>query len=140
MISNTYANKVLNLICGITDGLSLPSKLYLGLSSSAPDSSTGEVTGEPTANSYARVVVGGSTAESKKFGNAAGGVIKNAAEIQFLTAREAWGEMTYFFLSESPTGNAILWGEIPNGITVQAETVPVLYENDLQISLDVPLS
>ena len=141
MISNTYANKVLNLICGVSDALSLPDKLYLGLSASAPNASSGALpssNGEPTAASYARTVVGGSSG-TKKFGSASGGIISNNAEIQFLTARTDWGTMKYFFLSESATGVAILWGEIAGGVTIGAETVPVFYEGDLRASLDVAL-
>lgn len=143
MISNTYANQILNLICGVSDTLSLPGKLYLGLSASAP-SASGAVNGEPSAASYERTVVGGSGADTKKFGDAVSGVISNQSEIQFKTARTAWGTMNYFFLSESETGAAILWGELMNkdgtqGVTIGAETVPVFYEGDLKASLDVAL-
>ena len=140
MISNAYANKILNLVCGVSDNLTLPTNLYLGLSSTAPNSSTGAVTGEPTSDSYARTVVGGSASSIKSFESASGGIIANKTEIQFKTAREAWGAMNYFFLSESATGNAILWGEITGGVNVAVETVPTFYEGELKISLDVALT
>ena len=142
MISSTYANKILNVICGVKDELNVPSKLYLGLCSSEP-SASGTVSGEPSASSYERTIVGGSSEESM-FGNASGGVISNNEEIHFMTARTAWGTMNYFFLSESPTGAAILWGDLMNksgtkGVTIGEETVPVFYEGDLKASLDVAL-
>ena len=142
MISNAYANKILNVLCGLSDSLNLPSNLYLGLSSSEPNPSTGLVAGEPTADSYKRTIVGGGSSSVKKFGNADAGKIENTSEIQFNTARQAWGTMKYFFLSESATGNAILWGAINDGagVNVAADTVPTFYEGELKISLDVPLT
>lgn len=146
MISNIYANDILEVLCG-TGSLSTPSKIYLGLSSTAPDSATGIVTGEPTAPSYVRIIVGGTnvTPDFEAFGSASGGVIENTEEINFKTAREAWGTMKYFFLSTSATtGAAYLWGKIikdgVEGVTVGAETVPTFYEGELRISLDVSLT
>ena len=144
MISNYFANNILNTMCGVSDSFSIPDTVYLGLSSSEPDPSTGEVTGEPTAASYARVAVGGLNKNSK-FGSASYGKITNKEEIQFRTAREAWGQMNYFFLSSGATpgiNNAFLWGYIKDGagINIPFETVPTFYEGDLQISLDVPLN
>lgn len=141
MISNTYANKILTTLCGVTDQMSIPSKLYLGLCSDAPNASTGVVSTEPTVPSYARVIVGGSDNNVEKyFGDASGGVITNSKEIQFKTAREDWGTMNYFLLSDTATGAAIMWGEITDGVTIGRDTVPVFYEGDLKISLDVALS
>lgn len=140
MISNSYANKILNLICGVSDALQLPSTMYLGLCSAEPNASTGAITGEPTAASYERVPIGGSTNGLKKyFGSASGGIISNAEEIKFNVARESFGTMNYFFLSESASGNAILWGAITGGVTINAETVPVFYEGDLKASIDVEI-
>ena len=147
MISNVYANKILNLMCGASINITFPGTVYLGLSASAPDSYSGAVTGEPTAASYSRTIVGGTNA-TNSFGEAEYGKITNNKEIQFKTAREAWGHMYYFFLSESAKGAAFLWGvikkedeegNVEEGINIPAETVPTFYEGDLVISLDVPL-
>ena len=143
MISNVYANKILNHLCGKTD-LAQPTYLYIGLCEPEPDSSTGTVSGEPDAPSYARVLVGGHDQKSY-FGGADAGKITNTSEIQFKTARTAWGVMKYFFLSQTANGPAIMWGELKDldgnhGVLIDQETVPTFYEGDLVISLDVPLS
>jgi hypothetical protein len=141
MISNTYANKILNHLCGMPESLGQPDALYLGLCSEEPAATNGAVTGQPDAPSYARVIVGGRN-YTNHFDGADQGKITNSKEIQFKTARTAWGEMKYFFLSTSATGNAIMWGEINNGngVTIGDETVPTFYEGELTISLDVPLA
>lgn len=142
MISNVYANKILNLMCGVLTNMTFPSTVYLGLASEEPDSYNGTVRGEPTAvPSYSRTIVGGTNA-TNSFGSADFGKITNNKEIQFKTARQDWGTMKYFFLSESATGAAFCWGDINNGdgVFVGELTVPTFYEGDLQISLDVPLN
>lgn len=149
MISNAYANKILNFACGVENKLStMPSLVYLGLSSTEPDTITGAVTGEPTAAaapSYKRVVVGGSTAGVKYFDKADYGKIKNGMEIHFDTAKESYGNMKYFFLSDSANGVAFMWGKINDdeGVDIDVtngEVVPVFYTGALEASIDVPLT
>ena len=144
-ISQTYVNTLLNVALGYSDAASLPDYLYLGVCSEIPNAATGEVTGEPTADSYKRKVVGGKNAPAKCFGSATGGIIANNQEIQMATARESWGTMNYWFVSQSSIGNAILWGELKDaetgiqGVTFREKTVPVFYEGELKASIDVAL-
>lgn len=150
MISQTKANTILNCLLAKGD-MSQPSNVYLGLCATEP-AVDGTITGEPTAASYARKQIvssrSGSSSSSlvyqSEFSAAANGVIVNAKEIQMVAAREAWGDLKYFFLSESASGNAFMWGKIysktgTEGITVGAETVPVFYEGQLRASIDVAL-
>ncbi len=148
MISNVYANKILNALTGISDAISRPNYVYFGLCKTAPDASTGAVSDEPTAASYARKIVGGSSSGIQYFGSASGGVIKNNEELQMKTARQAWStsddKLYYWFLSESATGAATIWGTIKDidgneGIEVPAATVPTFYEEQLKASIDVSL-
>lgn len=135
MISKVHASTLLDATVG-NAAISKPSALYLGLCSSEPNHDTGAVNSEPTATSYERKNVTG------MFATASGGIVKNRQEIQFKTAREAFGTMNYWFLSTGPSGAALLWGSINDGdgVTIGAETVPVFYENELRASIDVPLS
>lgn len=137
MIAQNKANTLLSYLVGA----SAPTKLsnaYLGLCANEPAASTGEITGEPESDYYARIPVVG------KFDSPAGGVVDNSGEIQMTTAREALGKMYWWFLSESTTGNAYLWGKLYDkdnawGIEIRAETVPVFYEHQLKASIDVAL-
>lgn len=151
MISNTYANKILNLACGVKDEMTMPDYLYLGLSKDEPDRATGVIStssedkGEPaktTVPSYKRVVVGGKSANIKYFSEASGGSISNNKEIHFDAAKQTFGLMKWFFLSTSETGPAIMWGQIngENGVDINVddgEVVPVFYVGDLQASIDL---
>lgn len=143
-ISHTEANAYLNTRFGINDTLSRPNYVYIGLCQNEPDASTGAVTGEPTAESYQREIVGGANADTQSFSTASGGVITNGAEIRMHSAREAWSTaeapMNYWFLSTSTTGNAFLWGELTTPMVIAANTAPTFYEGDLKASVDVPLT
>ena len=143
-ISHAEANDYLNTRFGRSNAVSRPTLVYIGLCQNAPDASTGAVTGEPTAESYQREIVGGSSADTQSFANATGGVITNNTEIRMHSAREAWSTasapMNYWFLSTSPTGAAFLWGELTTPMVIAANTAPTFYEGDLQASVDVPLT
>ena len=150
MISQDKAAQILSALTGRSTMERL-TNVYLGLSATEPKASDGEVTGEPTAEaaaSYARRLVGGTNSgNDNAFANApAGGIIKNSKEIQMAAARQEWGKMNYWFLSSSQGRgtNAFLWGDLYNtdgtkGVQINAETVPVFYENQLQASIDVSL-
>lgn len=143
-ISHNEANAYLNTRFGLQNAVSRPNFVYIGLCQNAPDASTGAVTGEPTAESYEREIVGGSSADTQSFSSASGGVITNNIEIRMHSAREAWSTaeapMNYWFLSTSPTGAAYLWGELTTPMVIAANTAPTFYEGDLQASVDVPLT
>lgn len=143
-ISHTEANAYLNTRFGLSNAVSRPNFVYIGLCQNAPDASTGAITGEPTAESYQREIVGGSSADTQSFSTASGGVITNNAEIRMHSAREAWSTaeapMNYWFLSTSTTGNAFLWGSLTTPMVIAANTAPTFYEGDLQASVDVPLT
>lgn len=139
MISQTYANKILNAMFGVSDAISLPTTLYLGLCANEPNASTGAVTGEPTAEGYARKAVGGSSA-TKLFGSASGGKITNTSEIQFATVRADAGKQNYFFISDSASGNAIAWGTLSGDITTSGITqnsVPTFFAGELEFTIGV---
>ena len=160
MISNTYANQLLNLMFGVSAKIEGAEQVYMGLCENEPNKLTGAVDSEPSATSYKRKLIGGTKETTKYFGkiadngvitNAAyGGVITNHSEIQFVTARQDWTEgdkkIYYWFLSNSDVKGApaIIWGLIKDideqdGIEVPHDTVPTFYEGQLKASIDVQL-
>lgn len=148
MISQSKNNAILNALTGKAT-LNAPTSVYLGLCVTEPNAATGALIDEPSFNtSYERKMLHGPNF-ANLFESAVGGTIKNAKEIQMTTMREDQGTMYYWFLSESSTGNAYLWGDLYRltedgskvaGVTIAAETVPVFYEGQLQASIDVALS
>jgi hypothetical protein len=96
--------------------LDTPPTIYVGLSTSTPTVSGGNVT-EPsgvTVSDYARVAT--AAADWGTATNADPSVIQNAEIVEFPeleTAAEAWGTITHFVLFDAATsGNVIGWGAL----------------------------
>lgn len=171
--ANTILNSLFNVYGKDKNGSTMPdghffkkpNQVFLGLCANEPIASDGSLTqaGEPNGKDkqypyYERKEISGKiTSEGsgssttwsqaiQHFGQADGGIIMNSAEIQFITARHAIEDkMNYWFLSDSKTGNAFLWGEITNvdgtqGIQITENTVPTFYPGELKASLDVALT
>jgi hypothetical protein len=124
--SYTYANSILDNL--IKNG-------WLGLCSAEPSRDTGTPS-EPADSYYSRIQTNG------KFSSANKGVISNNVEIQFPTARSeaGYGLMTHFFISQSQTGPAVIWGSINNPQPITQNTVPSFYEGELKLSVDTEIT
>lgn len=124
MISQTFAQQILQLLTGKTSGVSYGT-MYIGLSTSVPsiNTSTGaieNVTEPDSANGYARELIGSSSVSSTQiFGNVTYDstnqcfVITNTAQIKFNKATSAWGEIKAFCIYSSSTGGTpIFYGTL----------------------------
>lgn len=135
MISKTKSSLILNALMGVNNSFTAPSNVYLGLCAREPDATTGALTdaGEPTSvASYSRKQVGGTSTSAVKFFGASSnsGIIKNSMEVQLKTAREDYPEkIGYWFLSESSTGAAYLWGRIKDVLSETKTVEGFLAEN-----------
>ena len=84
---------------------------YVGLWTADDGLEAGTITSECTGGSYARELCG--------FGAAADGVMSNAANITFTTAKAAWGAVTHFAVMDAVTaGNVIMHGAVTAERTV----------------------
>ena len=130
-ITNTVKNKVLNLLVGKDNDYAT---VYVGLSSTAPDSSGGNIT-EPKTGGYGRVPVGNyQSSANQLFGSPSNGEISNSKYIYFPESSGDWGDpLTHFFLSTSETGGTVLgYGEltadgVPTPVIVNAAKTVVMF-------------
>ena len=146
MVPHETANRVFNAMTGRTS-YTAPSTVYFGYCQNEPSASNGAVSGEPNDGYYERLKI--KTSVENYFGQASGGYIVNTEEIRMPCAQVAQGTQNWFFLSESPGGNAFLYGpivhknkstgEYEQGLTIGEETIPVFYKGTLRASLDVAL-
>jgi len=65
------------------------------------------ISGEPSTNNYARVAV---TNNSTNWPAASGESKSNGTAINFPTPSGTWGTLTYFFISDSASGNTNTMG------------------------------
>lgn len=109
----------------------LPSRYYLGLSTTAPNVGGSGVT-EPSDPAYARVPLTSLSAPVN-------GIISNEADIDFEESTVDWGTCTYFVVYDSATGgNLLLFNPLDKPRTVQSETQVAFREGGLTLSLRNP--
>ncbi len=134
MISNTKANEILNTLSGRSQ-LSAPTAVYMGLCATEPNASTGAVSTEPSAASYERKLIGGtSNTGNQMIGSASGGKMANNVEIQFRTARQDYGaRMNYWFLSTSASKGqpAYMWGRVKDVLREKAVVSGFLVDSEM---------
>lgn len=101
-------NKVIDHLTGKTS-YTMPT-VYVGLSSTTPTLSSGNIT-EPSTGSYARITTSGTT-----WSAASGGTTSNAAVLTFPTATADWvsaANLTYGLMYDASTsGNLLGYGAL----------------------------
>lgn len=121
MPATTYAiNKSLDKDFGATD-YTPPATYYLGLSTTAIDS-TGSTVTEPTDPSYARVAI---TNNKSKWSTAASGSVVSLTTASFVQSSQAWGTIISAFLSSasvSTSGSIWFYYTLNPSIPVVANT------------------
>jgi hypothetical protein len=99
---NTHENTILDELLGSTTHFASP--VYVGLMTAAPDDDGTGVT-EPSSGAYARVAVDNNDTE---WPDATLGQKSNANDIVFPTATGDWGEITYFGIFETLSGDDLI--------------------------------
>lgn len=97
---STYlANKLLDHLLKVA-AYTVPSNVYVGLSTAAPGD-TGGTLAEPSGNAYARTVM-------NTWDAAASGATQNTAAITFPTATGSWGTVSHVALFDASTAGNLL--------------------------------
>ena len=110
----------------------LPNKVYLGLSSTAP-AVDGSGVSEPLASAgYERV-------ELTNLGEPSNGVISNDSEISFPESSASWGTVTHFVLYDAPTnGNLLMFNVLSQSRSVETATIVMVKTGSLKLTLANP--
>ena len=110
----------------------LPNKVYLGLSSTAP-AVDGSGVSEPLASAgYERV-------ELTNLGEPSNGVISNDSEISFPESSASWGTVTHFVLYDAPTnGNLLMFNVLSQSRSVETATIVMVKTGSLKLILANP--
>lgn len=113
-MADFYANKVLDMAFGLATN-TFPTDLYIGLSSTEPTLTGGNVT-EPSGNNYARVH---SINNNTNWPAATGRTKSNGTDIIFPAATGDWGGQSYFVIYDAPTGgNFVAYGDLTGTVDV----------------------
>ena len=110
----------------------IPTRLYLGLSSTEPTIGGTNVTEPGAGTGYSRV-------ELTNLSEPSSGVVTNEASIDFDESTSAWGTMTHYVVFDAATGgNLLMYGRLSTSRTVEAATSMTIKTGSLNISVINP--
>lgn len=129
MNTTYFLNQVMGNLFKTKETPALPSEYYIGLSSTAPNISGGNVT-EPLSNSgYKRVKL-------ENLSEPADGVITNEQAISFDESTANWGTMSHFVIYDAlEAGNLLMYGTLSTPRNVEAATIVTIKANSLTLTL-----
>ena len=132
MTSTYFLNCIMGNVFNTKENPTLPNKVYLGLSSTAP-AVDGSGVSEPLASAgYERV-------ELTNLGEPSNGVISNDSEISFLESSASWGTVTHFVLYDAPTnGNLLMFNVLSQSRSVETATIVMVKTGSLKLTLANP--
>ena len=132
MTSTYFRNCIMGNVFQTKLSPGLPSKVYLGLSSSAPDVDGSGAT-EPLASAgYSRV-------ELNSLDVPTNGVITNKSEISFPESSASWGTVTHFVLYDAPVnGNLLMFNVLSQARSVEQATIVMVKAGSLKLTLANP--
>lgn len=114
----------------------IPTKLYVGLSTTAPNIN-GTGVNEPDASAaYARV-------ELTSLSEPVDGVVTNQYAINFPESTASWGNVTHFVIYDSDavaSGNLLMYGLLSTPRSVEAATIMTIKEGYLRLSAQNPVA
>lgn len=129
-----FENLVLNSILGDDAGAGMPATVYVALFTSIPDDGGGGTEVSTTGTGYARVAV---TNNSTNWPDATGGIKYNGTTIQFPTAIDSWGTISWVAIYDAATaGNMLLWGETSTDMTPIAGNAPYFSAGGFAVTAD----
>lgn len=132
MTSTYFLNNIMgNVFKTKTDPI-LPTKFYLGLSSTAPNLDGTGATEPLVSANYSRV-------ELTNLGQPVNGVISNSSEISFPESSSSWGVMTHFVIYDSQTnGKVLMYENLSQARSVEPSTIVMIKPGSLKITLANP--
>lgn len=132
MNTTYFLNQVMGNLFKTKETPALPREYYIGLSSTAPNISGGNVT-EPLSNSgYKRVKL-------ENLSEPADGVITNEQAISFDESTANWGTMSHFVIYDAlEAGNLLMYDTLSTPRNVEAATIVTIKANSLTLTLSNP--
>lgn len=134
MNTTYFLNCVAGNLFGTKNDPAIPTRYYIGLSTSAPNINGTNVTEPGTGAGYARV-------ELNSLSEPSDGVVTNIQAINFNESTASWGTVTHFVIYDSDvvgTGNLLMYGLLSTPRTVETATIMTIKEGYLSLSAQNP--
>lgn len=130
MVSTYFLNCIMGNVFKSKTSPALPTRFYLGLSTSTPTLTGSGVSEPPTAAGYRRIEL------TNVLTVPSNGVISNKSEISFPKSSVSWGTITHFVLFDSATGgNFLLSEQLTKSRLVEDSTIVMLETGGLKFTL-----
>lgn len=134
MNTNYFLSCVAGNIFNTKTTPAVPSKYYIGLSTTTP-SADGTGYKEPSSDAgYKRV-------ELTSLSEPTDGLVTNTLAINFDESTASWGTVTHFVIFDTDTvdsGNLLMYGALSTPRAVEAATIMTIKENYLKLSVTNP--
>ena len=127
----TYFKQLLaqKMFC-VSGSYSLPSKVWLGLSTSTP-TAAGGATEPASGRGYARLDL-----SNKLSYDGTNAYIYNNTVLQFGEATNSWGTVTHYTIYDAQTsGHLLAYGQLTSSKSIVVGDIPRVAQNALQISI-----
>ena len=132
MTTQFFLNIVAGNVYATDTATALPTRYYIGLSTTAP-TITGTNVSEPSGSGYARV-------ELTTLGKPSGGVVTNSASVDFPESTASWGTVTHFVIYDALTGgNLLQYGQLSTPRSIEPATIMSIPANYLNLSVQNPV-
>lgn len=131
MTTTYFLNCIMGNVFGTDTSPSIPTQYYIGLSTTVPTVSGGNVT-EPTDSAYQRVLLN-SLSEPES------GVITNTTAVEMPESVNDWGTCTHFVIYDAQTnGNLLMYNALDKPRVVQSGTQVNFRSGGIVLSLRNP--
>ena len=132
MTTTYFLNRIMGNVFKTETSPALPEKVYLGLSTSAPDIDGSGVTEPLVSAGYERV-------ELNSLSKPSNGVITNESAISFPESSASWGTVTHFALYDAPVnGNLLMFNVLSQARSVESATIVMVKSGSLKLTLANP--
>lgn len=129
MVTTYFLNNIMGNVFKTQTTPALPSNFYLGLSTTAPNVSGGNVTEPATSKGYARVLMSSLSTPSN-------GVIANTSDVVFPESTSSWGTITHLVVYDASTsGNLLLYEPLTSSKVVDSGTSVALKSSKFELTL-----
>lgn len=129
MTSTYFLNCIMGNVFKTKLSPTLPEKVYLGLSSTAPNVDGTGVTEPSDSAGYSRV-------ELTTLSEPVNGVISNNSDVSFPESSASWGTMTHFVLYDDIVdGNLLMFEALTQSRSVETATIVTVKSGGLKLTL-----
>lgn len=133
MTTTYFLNSIMGNVFASKTSPALPTRYYVGLSTTAPSMDGTDVTEPSSSVGYARIAL-------DMLSEPVNGAITNDDSITFNESISAWGTVTHFVIYDAETGgNLLMYDALTTPRAIEEATVVIIKKGSLNLTLANPV-